>query len=430
MSLNKRAAIFFWDGWISVSPSITNTMMMLSKNGYEIDCITRYPLHDFPEDVIFPEGVHIYRQGQLNIPVTKKIAETISTEEPASKISISGRIKKRLGINNLRTDAIRNKRLMSEFLEYVRFGKKITSGHNYDFVIGVDTYGLAAAGRAMQKTKFPLIYFSLEISFINDLKYLAERILKKIEKYFHRKADLTIIQDMYRLEALYHENSVSLEAVKYLIVPNAPVGKFQKINSTYFRDIFDLQENDVIILHAGGLSTGYMNNEIAASAATWPENYKLVFHFSEFLPDDFPELIKLKTLSNHKALISPKPVAFDKLAEISSSAQIGIVFYNKDRGLNHSLIVGASGKLANYLRCGLPVIALNLPGFKELFDKYGCGVVVDSAEENAKAIETIMSDYKRYSENAARCYDEVYEFESHFNQLFPALENIVKNKGA
>jgi glycosyltransferase involved in cell wall biosynthesis len=270
--------------------------------------------------------------------------------------------------------------------------------------------------------KIPLLYFSLEITFQSDYKLRVQRYIKRLEKLFHRKADFTIIQDKYRLKALMDENKVQAGEESVIIVPNSSMGKYDGPKSRYFRDMFSLADDDVIVLHAGGIGGGYMNTDIAATAADWPGNWKLIFHFSMILPENNPEIEELRVLSKNKALFSFKPVPFDKLAEITSSADIGIVYYSKDRGPNYSLIVGASGKLSNYLRCGLPVIALSLPGFKELFDKYNCGVVVDVASENKKAVETILSDYDTYSKNASRCFNEAYEFESHFSRLFPKLK--------
>ena len=129
-------------------------------------------------------------------------------------------------------------------------------------------------------------------------------------------------------------------------------------------------------------------------------------------------------MSNNKAYFSILPVPFDQLATITSSAHVGIAFYSKKRGLNHSVIVGASGKMASYFNCGLPVIVLDLVGFKELFDAYQCGVVIKSPDECGQAITTIMNDYEKYSLNAARCYEEVYEFESHFKKVLDKIDTI------
>lgn len=419
MTINKKkkAVVFFWDGWISTSPSITNTLLLLAKNGYEVDCISNYPGHEFAEEIKFPKEIKIYRHGKPHIPINN--TQKTLVQKPIQ--SFIYKIKSALGLSNIRSNFLHNRSIMKRFQSYISFSKKITSNQIYDLVIGVDTFGLAAAGKVMKSNNAKFVYYSLELHFLKEYKYKANKIIKRLEKKYHKKCDITIIQDKYRLEALYRENNLSLDMKKALIIPNSPIGISVPMKSNYFRNMFKLTEKNIIILHAGGLSQGYMNEEVATAAASFPDNWKLIFHFAEFLEMDNPQIQKLASLSGNKANFSLKPVPFDKLEEITNSADIGIVFYNKNRGLNHSLIVGASGKLANYMRSGLPVIALNLPGFKELFNEYKGGVVIENWEETNYAINIILENYEKFRNGAYKCFDEVYEFEKHFNLFLEKL---------
>ena len=422
-NINKRVVIFFWDGWLSVSPSMINTILLLHKNGYEVDCITRFLDYQIAEDIDFPTGVTIHRYGTQLKPAT----QTNNKNEiftAARKNSIGHTIKKTLGIKDIRSNFKRNIEILSLFYNYILFSKKIISDKKYSFVIGVDTKGLVSAGILFFFKKITLVYFSLEIRFVTDFKFFIDRKIKQIEKYFHKKANFTIIQDKYRLTCLNKENGIAENPNNFVIVPNGPMGKFENIQSNYFKELFQFSDEDVIVLHAGGLSTGIMNDEIAKCCTTWPDNFKLVFHFSVYFDEDSEAIERLKALSNNKAFFSILPVPFDQLATITSSAHVGIAFYSKKRGLNHSLIVGASGKMASYFNCGLPVIALDLKGFKELFDEYNCGVVIKSPEDCGEAIKTIMNDYKTFSKNAVRCYEEVYEFELHFKKVLDKIDAI------
>jgi len=421
MDTNKRVVVFFWDGWISVSPSIINTLLLLHKNGYEVDCITRQLNNNLAEDIIFPKGINIFRYGEKT---TQEVAviENITANMNKPKETIFKEIKKRLGIEIFANDLRRNIEIILEFYNHIKYSKKVISNKQYSLVIGVDTEGLVTAGMLFYLKKITKIYFSLEIKFITDFKFLINRILKRLEKHFHKKVNFTIIQDKYRLESLFKENNVIPNLDNFVIVPNGSMGLYQKTNSTYFKDMFNFSDNDVIILHAGGLSSGMMNDEIAESAANWPENFKLVFHFSGNYLEESEEIQRLKKLSKNKAYFSLRSVTFDKLPEITSSAHIGIAFYNKNKGPNHTLIVGASGKMANYFKCGIPCIALNLKGFKELFDEYNCGVVIDTPEKSGEAIKIIMNDYKNFKMNSIKCYNEAYEFEKHFNKAIVKIK--------
>jgi hypothetical protein len=416
-SKEKRVVIFFWDGWISVSPSIMNCMLLLAKQGYKVDCICNHYPGKLADEISFPDTVTIYRHGIPGNGIGEaKGFKQPARPGPARRFFLN--VKSALGVANMRTKYAHGKSILNKFNSYVAYANTIVSKHRYDMGIGVDMYGLAAAGKLMDPKKVQLVYFSLEIRFLNEFKYRAEKAIKLLERKYHRLCRLTIIQDRYRMNALFRENGVVPSEENTHIVPNSTIGTITPPQSTYFKDLFGFSTDDIIVLNAGGLSQGYLNEEIAAASAQWPGHYKLVFHFTEFLTPDHPSIIKLRTLSNDKAYFSLTPVAFDKLSEITASAHIGIVFYNKERGLNHSLIVGASGKLSNYLRTGLPVVALDLPGFKELFDAYGCGVVVSHPDETRNAIDRILTDRARYSENALRCFAEAYEFEKYFNRIF------------
>lgn len=421
---SKRVAVFFWDGWISVSPSIINTLLLLHTKGYIVDCITRQTNGNLAEDVIFPEDINIFRLS--NGIVSKKQNHANQSLPLNPDLQKESKVVKQTKFKKISWYLKRNVQLFLQFYYYLKFSKKIVKDKKYDIVVGVDSHGLAAAGLIFLLNKIPLLYFSLEIKFLNEFKYFVERLIKRLERYFHSKSKFVIIQDKYRLQALCDENKVNIND-NFVIVPNGPMGKYHKYNSSFFKDKFNFSDTDTIVLHAGGLSSGYMTDEIATSSANWSDDFKLVFHFSGFMDENSSEIEKLKLLSKNKAYYSTTPVPFDKLAEITSSANIGIAFYNKDRDLNHTLIVGASGKMANYFRCGIPVIALNLPGFKELFDEYRCGVVIESTDQCQQAIEIIKKDYPRFCQNAIKCYEEVYEFEVHFNKALYRIETILKS---
>lgn len=417
--VNKRVALFFWDGGIAVSPSITNTLLLLHKDGFEVDCITRYVDDTLADEINFPNGINIYRFG--NEHKGEKVEVIMSATSKKINNNFAIKIKNFFGVYNIKKNIKININLLSTFCGYLKFGNKVTSKQHYSHIIGVDTNGLAASGIVFFKRRRQIIYFSLEIRFVSDFKYIINRIIKRAEKYFHRKSQVTIIQDTYRYEALCIENEICDKSKNYIIVPNGPIGKYEKIKNDYFANKFNLSSSNVILLHAGGLSSGYMNDEIALSCSSLSERFKLIFHFFSFRKEDSHEVGRLKSLSKNKALFSTNPVSLDKLAEITSSAHIGIAFYNKDRGLNHSLILGASGKMANYLQCGIPVIVLNLPGFKELFEEYHCGIVIDTPIITDDVINAILDDYEKYSSGAIRCFNEVYEFENHFNHVLDKM---------
>ena len=76
-------------------------------------------------------------------------------------------------------------------------------------------------------------------------------------------------------------------------------------------------------------------------------------------------------------------------------------------------IGAASGKLARYLKCGLPVIVNNFEGTRRLIEEFDGGAWVDDVQGVEDAIHSILQEYDRKRANAFRAFREGYEFSKH-----------------
>jgi glycosyltransferase involved in cell wall biosynthesis len=170
--------------------------------------------------------------------------------------------------------------------------------------------------------------------------------------------------------------------------------------------------------------------ELAQAAADWPSAAVLVFHERERRRPEEPYLREIEKASHGRALLSLEPVAYDELDRLAASAHVGIILYQEELGPNFALMAGASGKMGQYLRCGLPVVALALRGLEDVVRNYRCGVCVSSPSEIGAALETIRGDYALYRANAFKCYEEVYEFGRHFEAVVEEIQKIGNEKGA
>jgi glycosyltransferase involved in cell wall biosynthesis len=134
-------------------------------------------------------------------------------------------------------------------------------------------------------------------------------------------------------------------------------------------------------------------------------------------------LRQVEEAAPQRVILSLEPVNYDDLDTLVSSGKIGVVLYREDFGLNFRL-AGASGKLAQYLRCGLPVVCLDLPGVGDVVRKFDCGICVQSIDEMGEAIRLILHDYDRYSINALKCYMDNYEFGAHFEKVLRVISSL------
>ena len=289
-------------------------------------------------------------------------------------------------------------------------------------VIGVDREGIVAGRLVSRLKRIPLYYWSLELYFFHEAKSLGERILKLLERRASRAADCVIIQDEDRAAALVDENRIHPDRI--VLVPNSPMGPVESSRGRFFHDKFDLPEDELVVAQIGGIAPGMYSLELAAATSTWPENTCLVLHERMRRREDEPYLQEIRRVGGERVRLSLDPVSLGDVPKVVASCDIGLVFYRKDLGPNVTNIAGASGKLAYYLKCGVPVICIDFPGLVDVVDAYGCGVCVTGVDEVGSALERIFSGYDRYAANAARCFEDRYEFRKHFAAVSARLSDL------
>ena len=400
LNINGRIAIFFWEGYLGVAPSLINGIRLLAAAGYQVRVITRSTPEKYAESPNFPVSVDIL----VCHPV-------------------SGRIKRLLHGKRFlwRFDEFFEKGLyeLMDHIQFALFGLWRILRHKYVCFIGVDMSGIVIGKLLGRVKKVPVIYWSLEIRFLSEFKDSFLRRMKCLEKQCSRGSIFIIIQDLWRADALASENK--LDTSKIMIVPNGPCGPPITARSDFLQRRFQISPSELLILHLGMICPEVFSFELAEVAGSWREGTKLIFHDREKRDRTDPYLRDIEEVGQGRVLLSLDPVPYDDLDTIVSSAHIGVVLYQTQKGPNFGLMAGASGKLGHYLRCGLPVIVLDLPGLGELITKYQCGIPVKNLAETEQAIRKIEGQYETYRANAFRCYTEVYEFGAHFRQ---ALEKI------
>ncbi len=420
-----RIAVYFWEEYLGNAPSIINAVRVLSAAGFGVDIITRHnPMYAPPPR--FPTNVRVFVQGE---PSAQDGQRSQPSTERERRVGLAGAIRTRTLriVRGLVRGAI--KRItpasnsphyydLRKVLRFVAFCIRQTRSQHYTCVIGVDTLGLVVATIVNLDRKTPIIYWSLEIRYAREITHGLDRLLKTLERPCNRRAALTIIQDSERSNSLRVENAI--DPSKICIVPNGPLGPRPQVGSDLLRRNFGLRQSDRIILHIGRLESQVLSRELAGAASHWPEDWVLILHAGAWRDNDV-YIEEVREAGKGRALLSLAPISYDELDMLVMSGDIGLVVYKKDIGQNHAL-AGSSGKLAHYLRCGLPVVSLDLPGLPEVLHRYQCGICVSDVAEMARAIERILQRYDFYSANAIKCYEEAYEFRRHFGQVLRHIE--------
>jgi glycosyltransferase involved in cell wall biosynthesis len=388
-----RVAIVFWEGYVGVSPSVVNGVRVLSDSGYEVDLVTR-SADDFGEAPTFGANVRVIRL-------------------PPAGLVANGPLR------------WLRRRVASAFepLRFIALCWWTFRGRSYVSFVGIDMKGLLVASLLGLVKRVPVAYWSLEILYSHEFtRWSPMRFCKFVERLSHRRASFTIVQDDARARSLSEENGVN--SSRFVIVPNSPLGPPPNILSDYFQTKFGLPSGTRIILHAGMIHPETQSLELATAASGWPTDWRLVLHERAKRRADDPYLMAVRNVGNAHLLLSLDPVPYDSLDVLMSSATIGLVLYDRALGPNFNLVAGASGKLAHYVRCGLPVVSVGLDSVSETLDRYECGVGVDDISQVEGAIATILSEYDRYRANAIRCYVEAYDFGPHFRHVVSALQDL------
>ena len=419
---NNNIAIVFWEDYLSIAPTIISLARGFADRGNYVDIYTtslnpRYPPISF-------------RDSKINV-IT--LFDTVINSEQTKLYRLLNKIFSTVKIPNVVYDLLKKG---YKFLEEThcysirknfqeRYLKNINI-ENYQYCIVTDATGLALINDIDKFPKDFLIYLSLEIeyekrlsSFLNPYKSFCLRHQKEHLK----KITNIIIQDNPRKEELLLENNLNiLEHVLHLM-PNTVYPAESLIRTETLQRKFEIHNK--LILHIGQISDVALCLEIAQSLNN-QERFSLVFHDKKFTDYNDPYLKQIRDSTNYGIYFSLKPVELDELDMIMLSADIGILAYSMEYGKNFELITNASGKLVMFLRLGIPIIAMDFFGIRELVEKYDCGIVVDKWEDVIPAADTIMHNHSTYSANSLKCFQEEFNFEAYFSKFYNSI-SIIKN---
>jgi glycosyltransferase involved in cell wall biosynthesis len=275
----------------------------------------------------------------------------------------------------------------------------------YDVIVGVDPIGMAWADLYNRKAKKPLAYISFELMFgeeAGDFRYLCE-----LERAACAHTSLVLIQDDERAAAFCRETS--FDPGKIVKVPVAPPPQpVQK--SDFLRRELGISPERKLVLYCGNLEVWASRDQLAEMVSYWPDNFCLVVHsFAKYDQTMSFYLDGLKATG--KVHLTSHPVSRDELPTLIASADFGLAPYlpvpgmwTGGRNLYHLGL--ASGKVAFYAHCGLPILARSLPTYERELTNYRCGKVYRRVADTGNLLSEMNREYDSYSGEARRFYRE------------------------
>jgi glycosyltransferase involved in cell wall biosynthesis len=294
----------------------------------------------------------------------------------------------------------------------------------YACVIGVDPDGLELAYRLARGA--PLGYYSLELLLSYELSTPADRQIKARERALSQQAAFVIVQDLARGRLLAEDNALDWSRV--VLVPNAPAGPARRRPVRFWHTRFDLPEVARVVVHSGSLGDWTGIEAIVDSAADWPPDWVLVIH-TRFDAESSAYVEGLRARADpRRVYFSLKPVPRQDYDPLIDGADVGLAFYVPQAGSaftqrNVQTIGLSSGKLAYYLRAGLPVIVNRASSIAEVVEREGLGVAVDAAAGISAALRQVAEAYEPYSARALCFFDEHLDFNHAFAEVVRRVDS-------
>lgn len=290
-------------------------------------------------------------------------------------------------------------------------------------VIGVDPDGLVLARGLAHGA--PLGYYSLELLLSYELSTAAEKQLKAQELELSREAAFVIVQDEARARLLADDNAIASE--RMVLVPNAPPGRARRRSSRYWHTRFDLPAQARIVLHSGSLGDWTGIDDMVDSVADWPEPWVLAVH-TRYAAESSAYVDALRERADPRRVrFSLKPVPRQEYDPLVDGADVGLAFYVPSRGSsftqsNIQTIGLSSGKLAYYLRAGLPVVVNRASSIASAIEDGGCGIAVENAREIGRALVDISAEYDVFSGRACSFFDAHLNFRRAFADVIRRVD--------
>jgi hypothetical protein len=290
-------------------------------------------------------------------------------------------------------------------------------------VIGVDPDGLALAQSIARGA--PLAYYSLELLLSYELSTDSDRQLKAEECALARQAAFVVVQDEARGKLLADDNGIPFE--RLVMVPNAPCGPARRQPGRYWHERFNLPSDARVVVHAGSLGDWTGIDTIVDSTRDWPWPWVLVIH-TRYDAESSAYVNALRTRCDpRRVFFSLKPVARQQYDSLIDGADVGLAFYvpNDDSAFtqrNVQTLGLSSGKLAYYLRAGLPVIVNRASSIAEVVDSARVGISVDDAEGIVPALREVSADYARLSASALSFFDTELDFRRAFDGVVQRVD--------
>ncbi len=309
-------------------------------------------------------------------------------------------------------------------------GALAARGQHYDLAIGVNPEGVVAAHRLHQWTQTPYVYLSFEMMFRDELTTSAHLLEKDEETLASQEAALIISQDEVRARLLCEENG--LDRSRVVLLPVAGRGGAKALRGDYLRTQHQINDSQTVVLHAGTFGRFTCADELMDTLPLWPVDCVLVVN-THYRPNSRDrsvarlEGLRLENVRIARCALAPRE--YEKMLE---SADIGLALYRPTGvppfgGKNISFMGLSSGKVASYVRAGVPVIVMGNPTIKEFMRQYRFGWYADDAREIPCLLEEARTCHREFAQGAALFFAEQLDFNRFWPPIWQRITSLIRS---
>jgi hypothetical protein len=429
MKEKKQINFLFAEDYLGSYPSLINALSIIDSNKIKSNFIGFFFKSSFPD---YPKFINVnYRLINRGDKICRKYE--IKEQKESLLISYIEKIINKLKINLyfiIKYNLLSTRKSFAkikEILWILYLIRKNDSVIKDSPLICIDSITLISAYiyKTVLRKRFEMIFWSLEISSYSKID-LLDRLLHKIESHALKNVISIISQSKERLDLITNFKKTDTDNVDCFFVPHSRIKTASIERKDYFNDAFNIRKENTIILHLGWVHDVMDSYNLAKSSLSWKSNLQLVFHERAKRDKNDLYIKSISDLNSQSVHLSLRPVPYENLGNLIASCDIGIVVYKPDQyGGSWTNIAKASGKLADYLAFGKPVICSNQTELKILIEKYGFGFTFDDYSEIPFLVSKISEFYDHFSANALMCFNEEFEFSKFFN---PFLNKLTMSK--
>lgn len=387
-----RIGMFYYSD-PDLTPLVTNPARMLAQAGYQVDVIAYYRCGNDGANEYGP-GIRIIRLNQPGMDFPR------------------GGVQKMKGL-----------------YDFVHRSMQMARRERYDLLYGHDMHGFLAAHRAGRALHIPVIYHCHDLGQLHGAGRL-DRWIKRYEMRYSREAVAVILPEARRAAVMKKESGLQEEP---FIVWNCPL-KERKTHTEDPSRLPDHEENrwKRYVIRHGNLwngGRGHCIEETIRSIPEWPEDagFVLVGPIAHDYGQALRSLAQRLEVQDRLRLLPP--MKYSDLFDVIGGASLGHALYRHPTDINKGYQSTASLKFFEYMRAGIPILAADEAGFKELIGEFQCGVCVDPTDSVAigRAVRGLLLNEGlrlRLGENGYQAYQEKCHYEIQYRPVLDFLQRL------